>query len=165
MAFDSPVKYTASLACLEQDKRIPSNLSPKVLIVASYRSGLRLRFSNCGMHTRNKGDMLHAGNAPLAAAIIPLDTAWFSPAPCFRADMSTLVNPFCFLDTKRTRMARFDVYQPLRRKNMARVRRGPGGKAGADAAIVAKLEEGNEHPATKASDEDLKKIVKWILAR
>lgn len=48
---------------------------------------------------------------------------------------------------------------------MARVRRGPGGKAGADAAIVATLEEGNEHPATKASDEDLKKIVKWILAR
>lgn len=48
---------------------------------------------------------------------------------------------------------------------MARVRRGPGDKAGADAAIVAKLKEGKEHPATKASDGDLTKIVKWVLAR
>jgi cytochrome c len=39
------------------------------------------------------------------------------------------------------------------------------GEAGADATLVAKLKEGKEHPATKASDEDLKKIVKWILAR
>jgi hypothetical protein len=71
MAFDSLVEYTASLTCLEQDKLIPSNVSPKVLIVAWYRSGLRLRFSIGGMHARNKGDMLHAGNAPLAAAITP----------------------------------------------------------------------------------------------
>jgi hypothetical protein len=48
---------------------------------------------------------------------------------------------------------------------MACVRRCPGGRAGADAAIVAKLKAGKEHPATKASDEDLKKIVKGILAR
>ena len=44
---------------------------------------------------------------------------------------------------------------------MARVRRGPGGEAGADAAIVAELKEGKEHPASKASG-DLKKIVKWV---
>jgi hypothetical protein len=36
-----------------------------------------------------------------------------------------------------------------------------GGEAGADAAIVAELKEGKEHPASKASD-DLKKIVKWV---
>lgn len=117
------------------------------------------------MHTRKKGDMLHAGNAPLAAAITPLGTAWFSRAPCSRADMSTMVNPFCFSDTKRTRIARFDVYQPLGRKSLVRVRRGPGSKAGADAAIVAELKDGKEHPVTKASDEALKQIVEWILAR
>jgi hypothetical protein len=44
---------------------------------------------------------------------------------------------------------------------MARVRRGPGGEADADAAIVAELKEGKEHPASKARD-GLKKIVKWV---
>jgi len=81
MAFASPVRQTASLTRLEQDKFIPSNLSPKVLIVASYGSGLRLRFSICSMPIRNKGSLFHAGNAPLAAAITPLSTAWRSPAP------------------------------------------------------------------------------------
>ena len=38
------------------------------------------------------------------------------------------------------------------------------GKAGSDAALVAKLKGGKEHPATKASDDDLNKIVKWSLA-
>ena len=38
------------------------------------------------------------------------------------------------------------------------------GKAGSDAALVAKLKGGKEHPATKASDDDLIKIVKWSLA-
>ena len=38
------------------------------------------------------------------------------------------------------------------------------GKAGSDAALVAKLKGGKEHPATKASDDDLDKIVKWSLA-
>ena len=38
------------------------------------------------------------------------------------------------------------------------------GKAGSDAALVAKVKGGKEHPATKASDEDVNKIVKWALA-
>lgn len=38
------------------------------------------------------------------------------------------------------------------------------GKAGAEAALVAKLKGGKGHPPVKASDEDLKKIVAWILA-
>jgi cytochrome c len=38
------------------------------------------------------------------------------------------------------------------------------GKAGSDAAIVAKLKGGKEHPPTKASEDDLNKIVKWALA-
>lgn len=38
------------------------------------------------------------------------------------------------------------------------------GKAGSDAALVAKLKGGKEHPPTKASDDDLGKIVKWSLA-
>ena len=37
------------------------------------------------------------------------------------------------------------------------------GKAGSDAALVAKLKGGKEHPPTKASDDDLGKIVKWSL--
>lgn len=37
------------------------------------------------------------------------------------------------------------------------------GKAGSDAALVAKLKTGKEHPATKASEDDLKKIVAWML--
>ena len=38
------------------------------------------------------------------------------------------------------------------------------GKAGADAALVAKVKAGKEHPPSKASDDDLKKIVAWMLA-
>ena len=38
------------------------------------------------------------------------------------------------------------------------------GKAGSDAAIVAKLKAGKEHPATKASEDDLNKITKWVLS-
>jgi len=38
------------------------------------------------------------------------------------------------------------------------------GKAGSDAAIVAKLKAGKEHPATKASEDDLNKITKWLLS-
>lgn len=38
------------------------------------------------------------------------------------------------------------------------------GKADAQAALVAKLKGGKGHPPVKASDEDLKKIVAWILA-
>jgi len=38
------------------------------------------------------------------------------------------------------------------------------GKAGSDAAIVAKLKAGKEHPATKAGDDDLGKITKWLLS-
>ena len=38
------------------------------------------------------------------------------------------------------------------------------GKAGSDAAIVAKLKAGKEHPPTKASDDDLNKITKWTLS-
>ena len=38
------------------------------------------------------------------------------------------------------------------------------GKAGSDATLVAKVKGGKEHPATKASDDDLNKIVKWSLA-
>jgi len=38
------------------------------------------------------------------------------------------------------------------------------GKAGSDAAIVAKLKAGKEHPATKASEADLNKIAKWVLS-
>ena len=38
------------------------------------------------------------------------------------------------------------------------------GKAGSDAALVAKIKGGKEHPPAKASDDDLNKIVKWSLA-
>ena len=38
------------------------------------------------------------------------------------------------------------------------------GKAGSDAALVAKLKGGKEHPPVKSSDDDLNKIVKWTLA-
>ncbi len=38
------------------------------------------------------------------------------------------------------------------------------GKAGSDAALVAKLKAGKEHPPSKASEDDLKKIVAWMLA-
>ena len=38
------------------------------------------------------------------------------------------------------------------------------GKAGAEATLVAKIKGGKQHPPVKASDDDLKKIVKWVLA-
>ncbi|HYA47334.1 MAG TPA: c-type cytochrome [Burkholderiales bacterium] len=38
------------------------------------------------------------------------------------------------------------------------------GKAGAEAALVAKVRGGKPHPPVKASEDDVKKIVKWILA-
>jgi cytochrome c len=38
------------------------------------------------------------------------------------------------------------------------------GKAGSDAALVAKIKGGKEHPPVKASEDDLNKIVKWSLA-
>jgi len=39
------------------------------------------------------------------------------------------------------------------------------GKAGSEAALVAKVKAGKEHPPSKASEDDLKKIVAWMLAR
>ncbi len=39
------------------------------------------------------------------------------------------------------------------------------GKAGAEAALVAKLKAGKEHPSSKASEDDLKKIVAWMLSK
>ncbi|MEW5881801.1 MAG: c-type cytochrome [Pseudomonadota bacterium] len=38
------------------------------------------------------------------------------------------------------------------------------GKADAQATVVAKLKAGKEHPAVKASDEDLEKLAKWVLS-
>jgi cytochrome c len=38
------------------------------------------------------------------------------------------------------------------------------GKADAEATLVAKLKAGKQHPPVKASDDDLKALVKWILA-
>ncbi len=38
------------------------------------------------------------------------------------------------------------------------------GKADAEATLVAKLKDGKGHPAVKASEADLKGIVKWVLA-
>src|SRR5215471_18273216 len=38
------------------------------------------------------------------------------------------------------------------------------GKADAEATLVAKIKEGKGHPATKASDDDAKSLIKWILA-
>ena len=38
------------------------------------------------------------------------------------------------------------------------------GKADAEAMLVAKLKDGKGHPATKASEADIKGIVKWVLA-
>jgi len=38
------------------------------------------------------------------------------------------------------------------------------GKKGAEAAIVAKLKAGKEHPAVKSSDADLAALSKWILS-
>jgi len=38
------------------------------------------------------------------------------------------------------------------------------GKAGAEGALVAKVKGGKGHPPVKASEDDVKKLVKWILA-
>ncbi len=38
------------------------------------------------------------------------------------------------------------------------------GKAGSDAALVAKIMGGKDHPKVKASEDDVKALVKWILA-
>ena len=37
------------------------------------------------------------------------------------------------------------------------------GKAGADAALVAKITGGKDHPKVKASEDDVKTLVKWVL--
>jgi cytochrome c len=38
------------------------------------------------------------------------------------------------------------------------------GKAGADVALVAKITGGKDHPKVKASEADVKALVKWVLA-
>ena len=38
------------------------------------------------------------------------------------------------------------------------------GKADAEATLVAKITGGKEHPAVKASADDVKSIVKWVLS-
>lgn len=38
------------------------------------------------------------------------------------------------------------------------------GKPDAEATVIAKLSAGKEHPAVKASPDDVKSLVKWILA-
>jgi cytochrome c len=39
------------------------------------------------------------------------------------------------------------------------------GKADAESALVTKLSGGKEHPAVKASGDDLKALVKWVLSQ
>ncbi len=39
------------------------------------------------------------------------------------------------------------------------------GKADAEAKIIAKLSAGKDHPEVKAKGDDLKGIVKWVLAQ
>ncbi len=39
------------------------------------------------------------------------------------------------------------------------------GKADAEATLVAKLSEAKGHPAVKASPDDIKSLVKWVLAQ
>jgi cytochrome c len=39
------------------------------------------------------------------------------------------------------------------------------GKADAEATLVAKVSGGKEHPAVKASGDDLKSLVKWVLSQ
>jgi cytochrome c len=39
------------------------------------------------------------------------------------------------------------------------------GKADAEATLVAKLSEAKGHPAVKASPDDVKSLVKWVLAQ
>lgn len=38
------------------------------------------------------------------------------------------------------------------------------GKAGAEASLVAKITGGKDHPKVKASEDDVKALVKWVLA-
>jgi cytochrome c len=38
------------------------------------------------------------------------------------------------------------------------------GNAGAEASLVAKINAGKDHPQVKASEDDVKKLVKWVLA-
>ena len=39
------------------------------------------------------------------------------------------------------------------------------GNADAEATLLGKLKEGKGHPATKASENDLKGILKWVLSQ
>ena len=39
------------------------------------------------------------------------------------------------------------------------------GKADAEATLVGKLSGGKDHPAVKASGDDLKSLVKWVLSQ
>ena len=39
------------------------------------------------------------------------------------------------------------------------------GKADGEATLTAKLSEGKGHPAVKASPDDLKSLVKWVLSQ
>ena len=39
------------------------------------------------------------------------------------------------------------------------------GKADAEAMLTAKISEGKGHPKTKAKDEDIPKLVKWVLSQ
>jgi len=39
------------------------------------------------------------------------------------------------------------------------------GKADAEAMLVAKVSAGKEHPAVKASGDDVKTLVKWVLSQ
>jgi cytochrome c len=39
------------------------------------------------------------------------------------------------------------------------------GKADAEATLTAKISEGKGHPKTKAKDEDIPKLVKWVLSQ
>jgi cytochrome c len=39
------------------------------------------------------------------------------------------------------------------------------GKADAEAMLVAKISGGKEHPAVKASGDDVKTLVKWVLSQ
>jgi cytochrome c len=38
------------------------------------------------------------------------------------------------------------------------------GNAGAEASLVTKISAGKEHPPIKASEDEVRKLVKWVLA-
>ena len=38
------------------------------------------------------------------------------------------------------------------------------GNAGAEASLVAKINAGKDHPPLKVGEDDVKKLVKWVLA-